>query len=574
MLPLDEQPFEINANTRAITVPDNFKRHGISVQGDEIAETLFFRIARYFDAVDFDTCRIFVQWEGPEGIQYITPINIKDVDSQEGYMLFAWPLSSTLTKMPGPIKFSVRFIKQLVDNDEVAGESEIPVGANKNHIVYSYSTLTATAVINPGLDYDIFDTLKDTPDVLFAKAIENSTATSGIKAAKPVFDPNLPGNGIVPEQMYLVEQPDGTMALLLEVQANAEDTGLISYKWYYSQKNTIGSEIGTGKDEYKLTEDTVPNPNKTYYEEETMLDNAPYRPIYDTSSGAFIEGVPAYERFNTFTITGDGSKSVTGLYFVTATNRLGKSTTTADSYVIELPTAVEPTISTDLVPAVIEDAQEGAELKVAYTAHTHAINKHDWQRTLKKDKEDSFESLFENPVADAEYNAKLPGYYRVNVISEVNLDTASKMSAVARVTNLPEAPAFADEFAAEVDGVKNPSKSFDYLTMNEFIPEMKFIPGDEKSDAQIKTYPADLLSDEITYTWVISNESGVKFKEDGTLADVDAQGYNAVYADYKDKPTPALMMSPAIDNLQLRCVATNKLNGKLANSQSRLFVFF
>ena len=572
MLPLDEKPFEIDANTRAITVPDNFKRHGISVQGDEIAETLFFKINRYFDAVDFDTCRIFVQWEGPEGIQYITPVKIKDVDSEPGYLLFAWPLSSTLTKIPGPIKFSVRFIKQLVD-DEIDGETEIPAGANKNHIVYSYSTLTASAVINPGLNYDIFDTLKDTPDVLFAKAIENSTATSGIKAAKPVFNPNLPGNGIVPEQMYLVEQPDGSMALLLEVQANAEDTGLISYKWYYSQKNTIGSEIGSGTDEYRLTEDLVPQPNKTYYEEETILDNAPYRPLYDVSSGAFIEGVPAYERFNTFTITGDGSKSVTGLYFVTATNRLGKSTTTADSYIVELPAATEPVITVDLVPAVIEDAEQGTALEVKYEAHSHAINKHDWQRTLAKDDADSFESLFENPVEDAEYDAKLPGYYRVNILSEVNLDTTSKMSAVARVTNLPEAPAFEDEYAAEVDGVENPSKSFSYLTMNEFVPEMKFIPGD-KNDVQLESYPKDLLSDEITYTWVISNEDGVKFNKDGTLAEPDAQGYNTVYSDYKDKPTPVLQMSPAIDNLQLRCVATNKLNGKLANSQSRLFVFY
>ena len=33
-LPLDEPAFEIDANTRIITVPDVFRRNGISVQGD------------------------------------------------------------------------------------------------------------------------------------------------------------------------------------------------------------------------------------------------------------------------------------------------------------------------------------------------------------------------------------------------------------------------------------------------------------------------------------------------------------------------------------------------------------
>ena len=52
MLPIDEPLFEINANTRLIKIPDEFK-NGISVQGDEIAETIFFSIDRYFDATDF-----------------------------------------------------------------------------------------------------------------------------------------------------------------------------------------------------------------------------------------------------------------------------------------------------------------------------------------------------------------------------------------------------------------------------------------------------------------------------------------------------------------------------------------
>ena len=48
-LPLDEPIFEINANTRSINVPTDFKSNGLSVQGDHLAETVFFSVDRYFD---------------------------------------------------------------------------------------------------------------------------------------------------------------------------------------------------------------------------------------------------------------------------------------------------------------------------------------------------------------------------------------------------------------------------------------------------------------------------------------------------------------------------------------------
>ena len=46
-LPLDEPLFAIDANSRKITVPDAFKSNGLSVQGDHLAETVYFVIDRY-----------------------------------------------------------------------------------------------------------------------------------------------------------------------------------------------------------------------------------------------------------------------------------------------------------------------------------------------------------------------------------------------------------------------------------------------------------------------------------------------------------------------------------------------
>jgi hypothetical protein len=48
-MPLDEPLFEIDANSRSIAVPSEFSRNGVGVKGDHQAETLYFRVDRYFD---------------------------------------------------------------------------------------------------------------------------------------------------------------------------------------------------------------------------------------------------------------------------------------------------------------------------------------------------------------------------------------------------------------------------------------------------------------------------------------------------------------------------------------------
>ena len=63
ILPLDEPYFEIDADTRVITVPSEFKKNGISVKGDQIAEIVFFTIDRYYDTTDLydDDIKIYIQ---------------------------------------------------------------------------------------------------------------------------------------------------------------------------------------------------------------------------------------------------------------------------------------------------------------------------------------------------------------------------------------------------------------------------------------------------------------------------------------------------------------------------------
>ena len=60
-LPLDEPTFYINANTRKIEISKDFT--GQQVQGDEVAEIIWFSVDRYFDTTDLYNTNIYIQWE-------------------------------------------------------------------------------------------------------------------------------------------------------------------------------------------------------------------------------------------------------------------------------------------------------------------------------------------------------------------------------------------------------------------------------------------------------------------------------------------------------------------------------
>lgn len=60
VLPLQEEYFEIDANSRSIKVPESFRKNGLGVWGDQTAETVYFRINRYFDAMDLYYTDIYI----------------------------------------------------------------------------------------------------------------------------------------------------------------------------------------------------------------------------------------------------------------------------------------------------------------------------------------------------------------------------------------------------------------------------------------------------------------------------------------------------------------------------------
>jgi hypothetical protein len=223
-LPLDEPHFEINANTRAITIPGEFKKNGIGVQGDDLAEIVYFTIDRFFDAIDLNNTEIYIEWETPKNKTtgqavksvsepYLQIIDkVVENDEQKDKLVFGWAISEAITKDSGTLKFAVRFLQR---NDE-------------NKIVYSFNTLTAQVTIHPNLGTDIMAAIPnaDNCNSRLLERIQESEIIGGAQAQIPYFLKNL----VVVDDGYDIEDDPE-----LQVVATADDTGFVSYIWKRSE---------------------------------------------------------------------------------------------------------------------------------------------------------------------------------------------------------------------------------------------------------------------------------------------------------------------------------------------------
>ena len=241
MLPLDESHFEINANTRAILIPNEFKKNGVAVQGDDLAEVVYFKVDRYFDAMDFNNTTIYIEWETPKdkdhpAVKGVSDIYIKDIESEPGKLIFGWALSDAITRVAGPLKFSVRFLQW-----------------EEQKISYSFSTLVAQATIHPSLDLDLEEGgfVPDNVNDRLLERIEASEVVGGAKAAIPYYLQNLE---ILDSYDIEDNHTDGTYKLY--AVATSDDTGAISYIWKRSDldENNISDGAWITVDDSSNTE--------------------------------------------------------------------------------------------------------------------------------------------------------------------------------------------------------------------------------------------------------------------------------------------------------------------------------
>lgn len=344
ILPLDEDVFTIDANTRRITVPTSFANNGISVQSDEISEVIYFKVDRFYDATDLYMQDIMIEWKAPNGFSGYSVPTIKILDETANYVVFGWALSSKITSKAGNITFAVRFYQY---------DQEL------SKIKYSLSTLTQTAKIMPNIDLDVakllegstvpnYIAIKDSANAITERLQNSSTGSSGDKAVEPETKDEFfsvdPTNANAP-YVVVLQLADGSYVAHVTGTGYSSDAGTISYVWKkytYDTGDRVqikGSEnplsfsdaytkfsLADAKKMHKAT------PELMFYTYQGIDQDVPsYKVIADID--ALTEDTEVYRKDTKCTFDG------VGYYILAIQNRKGSSTTThnTDPFIVYPP---------------------------------------------------------------------------------------------------------------------------------------------------------------------------------------------------------------------------------------------
>lgn len=131
--PISEPKFIVNANSREISVPSQFEY--IGVYNDHNAETVYFKIDRYFDDIDLSqkTCVIlFMNPRGETGYSINSSMSVLDNE-----IIIGWTINHEHTAAIGTLTFALCFYH---------------IDENTHIFDYRWSTKPATTKVLPGLE--------------------------------------------------------------------------------------------------------------------------------------------------------------------------------------------------------------------------------------------------------------------------------------------------------------------------------------------------------------------------------------------------------------------------------------
>lgn len=447
MLPIDEAPFEINANTRAIKVPPSFRTCS-GVQSDNYAEIVTFTIDRYFDYKDLDQASIAVQWINDaaqtEGVSFI---QLKDLKTygDENKIRFGWPLTSEMTAAAGNLRFAVRFYTAQT-NDE-----------GKIEFNYLLNTIPESIPIKDTLkiDWNSADTVKKDNDLaLFTSYITNSSNPSyGIPTAIEFVleDDEFPQYGKI--------NSDDT--LVLKAQGITKDLNPLVYEWYHKKGDVI-TKIDPNIEEYDgkfsiSSEPVLYDPDQWPKERPIMTFWIPKEaPL--TGYTPFLEAWPTekpnydlYLMKTSLTFLANGG-DVTGEYFVKAINQVtdknGKVINSVDaiSRICVILTPAPITVTKDLPTHMfLDDKSNILTFEISKDEHSQRS----YEVYYKDDNKYSDPKEIDEKVASADFSGtkidytipeKAFGLYKIKAISELNRDDESVESMVCYVSDHPLQP--------------------------------------------------------------------------------------------------------------------------------------
>lgn len=306
ILPLDEEKFFIDGNSRKITVPQAFVKNGVGVQGDHYAEYIYFEIDRYFENIDFGSPSItaVVEFIDANQQKHFTKAWIKYTDEKSSKVLIGWPITQDVTSKAGPIKFSVRLF-------ELEG----------NSYKRSFGTLIGQLVVNPSLDFAISKAEIDNIQGKLDADVEGEVLRRMINSPAADYSADK-----VVSPVFLFRYKEGTGATdscfadagdVLNVQAIAP--GSVTYSWY-KDKDEITTNIDTGIEMvYKQLGEF--KENIPIYENRS-IDGTPKYRLADVSKETFAEGGPYYERYSKYTLPDSTNNDITGTYYCVAQNNM------------------------------------------------------------------------------------------------------------------------------------------------------------------------------------------------------------------------------------------------------------
>lgn len=306
-LPLDEDLFSIDLNSRQINIPASFKKAGLGVQGDKFAEIVYFSVDRYFDATDLSLTDIYVVWENSKGHKYIDKAYMPDTVSDTDKIIFGWGIGEEITDHPGAIKFSIMFTEgKMLDNLDTPEIDE-------SQLLYRLNTLPATLNVNSGLVFDYHNPIiiPSSAQALNAR-IKNSPGFGYIEEASAPIIVMYAGYDWTTEDKefelsQLLDNP-ATLDIVeagLTILAYSEKAGLISYGLLKVDSENPDEVIASGAQYFPVQSKPAYHDKVTFY----IYEDGKIRAINASeleNLDALIAEHKIYEKIGFFPVTEPG----------------------------------------------------------------------------------------------------------------------------------------------------------------------------------------------------------------------------------------------------------------------------
>lgn len=137
VVPSDAEIVDVDLNARLIELDKSAYSRFLSVARDHYAETIYFKVPRYYDGVDLSRMACVVEYVNAKGDNRISPIIVKDIITDPDYLIFGWCIHGDATRKAGTIKFAIRFYSIDLETKE---------------FIYSLRTQQASGKILHGMD--------------------------------------------------------------------------------------------------------------------------------------------------------------------------------------------------------------------------------------------------------------------------------------------------------------------------------------------------------------------------------------------------------------------------------------